>query len=405
MYVVNILNSRILSTSIAQRPGNLPGTSIATMASVNSPLTSTHSVIYASHPATVGTPVSLNRLKSENSFNDLHRHLASPTGQIIPVPLHLSQLQGAALTPGVSIGFYNHNLPGGAFTSPHQVAAALGGGKSNGVASSTPSSTCRSQLSPVAMQSTPIPASRTNSLFLLTSKDHSPITSSSTSLENTSSLEHSVSVSGAAPLSTYVLSSAGLVNAASISAASNSSSILQQASSQFSNNSTVSTGKSAISGKLPVECTELRDVIKQVVLETIGELEDEEMSFCRSLAASLRTLDRSQKEVAKLELQQVIVRHTNPNYGKCTCSLTSTEEGRHVGSCTLLRSNSNGDHNGNGDSTNTVTTITKSGTNASNSEKTASCEKSTNNKLQDNGQTMIGEGGDPNGHHHHSNKS
>lgn len=404
---MNILNSRILSTSIAQRSGNLPGTSIAaTMASVNSPLTSTHSVIYANHPATVGAPVSLNRLKNESSVNDLHRHLASPTGQIIPVPLHLSQLQGNALTSGVSIGFYNPNLSGGAFHSPQQVATALGGGKSNGVSISSASSTCRSQLSPVAMQSTPIPASRKSSLFLLTSKDHSPVTSSSTSLslDNTSSLEASVSVPGAAPLSTYVLSSAGLVNAANLSVASNSSSFLQQAASQFAN-STVSPGKSATTGKA-VECTELRDVIKQVVLDTIGELEDEEMSFCRSLAASLRTLNRSEKEVAKLELQQVIVRHTNPNYGKCsTSSLTGTEVGRHVGSCTLLRSNSNGDHNGNGDSTNTVATITKSGTIASNSEKTASCEKSTNNKLQDNGQTMIGEAGDPNGHHHHSNKS
>lgn len=403
LYVVNILNSRILSTSIAQRAGNLPGTSIATMASVNSPLTSTHSLIYASHPATLATPVSLNRLKSESSVNDLHRHLTSPPGhQIIPVPLHLSQLQGTgvtALAPGVSIGFYNHNLAGTSFASPQQVATALGGVKSSGAAISTASSSCRSQLSPVPLQSTPIPASRKNPLYLLTSKDHSPVTSSSTplSLDNTSSLEHSVSVSGAAPLSTYVLSSAGLVNAASISAASNSSSILHQAASQFTNSS-VSPGKTTTTGKLPVEGTEL---IKQVVLETIGELEDEEMSFCRSLAASLRYLDRSQKEVAKLELQQVIVRHTNPNYGKCTAFLSGTEEGRHVGSCTL-RSNSNGDHNGNGGSTNTVSTITKSGTN---SEKTASCEKSTNNKLQDNGQTMIGEGGDPNGHHHHSNKS
>lgn len=417
---MNILNSRILSTtSIAQRPGTLSGASIATIAPNHSPLTSTHSVIYANHPASVAAPASLNRLKGDAaSVNDLHRHLASPTGQIIPVPLHLSQFSGAALPPGVSINFYNpNNLPASAFTSPPvgtAVGAAggsAGGSKSNGVAAiSAPSGTCRSQLSPVAMQSTPIPAARKNSLFLLTSKEHSPVPSSSTTLtlDSSSSLEQSVSVASgaaaAAALSTYVLNNASLVNAASISAASSSSPMLHQTSSQFASNSSLSFGKVAFSGKPPTECPELRDVIKQVVVETIGELEDEEMSFCRSLAASLRTLERSQKELAKLELQQVIVQHTNPHYGKSNTGSLTAEEGRFGGSSTLLRSNSNGERNGNGDSTNTVATITKSGTIASNSEKSAPCENSTNNKL-DNGQTTIGEG-DPNGRHqHHSNKS
>ncbi|KAI2806198.1 hypothetical protein BLOT_005209 [Blomia tropicalis] len=63
-----------------------------------------------------------------------------------------------------------------------------------------------------------------------------------------------------------------------------------------------------------LEYDEMREVIKSVVQDAMVEYEDEEMAFCRSLASSLRSLDRSMKEIIKLELQQVIVRHTNPNY-------------------------------------------------------------------------------------------
>lgn len=59
---------------------------------------------------------------------------------------------------------------------------------------------------------------------------------------------------------------------------------------------------------------ELFDWIKSVVQDSLAEYDDEEMSFCRSLAAPLRSLDRTKKDIVKLELQQVIVRHTNPNY-------------------------------------------------------------------------------------------
>jgi hypothetical protein len=37
------------------------------------------------------------------------------------------------------------------------------------------------------------------------------------------------------------------------------------------------------------------------------------MAFCRSLAASLRRFKPQEKEIVKLELQQVIVRHSYPN--------------------------------------------------------------------------------------------
>jgi hypothetical protein len=50
------------------------------------------------------------------------------------------------------------------------------------------------------------------------------------------------------------------------------------------------------------------------VLSTPEEKDDEELAFCRSLAASLRRFNPQIKEIVKLELQQVIVRHTHPQY-------------------------------------------------------------------------------------------
>lgn len=59
---------------------------------------------------------------------------------------------------------------------------------------------------------------------------------------------------------------------------------------------------------------EIRDAIKSVVHEVLLDNDDEEMAFCRSLAASLRVLDRRQKEIAKFKLQQVMLGITNPEF-------------------------------------------------------------------------------------------
>lgn len=82
---------------------------------------------------------------------------------------------------------------------------------------------------------------------------------------------------------------------------------------------------------------ELLDWIKTVVHDSLIECEDEEMSFCRSLAAPLRTLDRTKKDIVKLELQQVIVRHTNPNY--LGCNSTSNHSYTNNGKTELIKLN------------------------------------------------------------------
>jgi len=61
------------------------------------------------------------------------------------------------------------------------------------------------------------------------------------------------------------------------------------------------------------EKSELLEVAAKI-LSTPDEKDDEEMAFCRSLAASLRRFEPQEKEIVKLELQQVIVRHSYPNY-------------------------------------------------------------------------------------------
>lgn len=118
------------------------------------------------------------------------------------------------------------------------------------------------------------------------------------------------------------------------------------AASSFTN----STGALSLNGAMDV-----REVIKNVVQEAIVDYEDEEMAFCRSLAASLRTLDRSKKDVAKLELQQVIVRYTNPSYCKSNLNMsTSLEEEQgdvQRNECNAINTASSSNTNGHGKST------------------------------------------------------
>lgn len=429
-----LLNTRMLSTSSA----NSRAMSVASIASIasnlnqSSPLTPTpHSVIYPLAGASGSAPFA--RIKSEGTTGDIQRQLTSSSNLIPMYPLSaqlpIALANQSSLQP-IALGL-NHTLAAAAcaLTSPHQVmisvppttTMAASTCKSNGVTvSPTHNSTvgsCRSQVSPVAMQSTPIQATRKGSLLFLTAKDHSPVVSTSSALaldNSTVSLEQSTNANGS-----FLFSGTSLVNASSISAVPSTptdhqvTAQLPQVSAAGKHATALFSGTSiSNSGKATSDYTEMhRDAIKRVVRETMDELEDEEMSFCKSLAASLRTLDRRQKEVAKLELQQVIVRHTNPSYSNNTLhSLAANfgftfEEGNggHRGS--LRPSPNGGGHNGHHSSastlnSNTVSTI-KSAT--SNSDTSINCEKSAN-KL-DNGPSMIAEGDSSNGHRRRPEKS
>jgi hypothetical protein len=84
-------------------------------------------------------------------------------------------------------------------------------------------------------------------------------------------------------------------------------------SSPSSSASTSSSSARKKKKKTPNEKSGLLEAAAKI-LSTPEERDDEEMAFCRSLAASLRRIAPLQKEIVKLELQQVIVRHSYPEY-------------------------------------------------------------------------------------------
>ena len=450
---VGFLNSRILSTSSAtNRLGNLTGASIVSLAPNQNhhPPPLTQSVIYAHQLSSAGATVaSLNRIKTDPV--DLQRHLSSPTNIL---PMMLPTILSNHHSPTISLNLTNqqNSLSTATLTSPHQqiaIAAAasphsfsaanLVGTKSSASTisnlASSAVSICKSDTaSPLPVQqfqSTPIPASRKSSALFLLSKDHSPVVSTPAALtldnSSTASLEHSLSAvipsSAATSSGTFVLSGTSFANASNISIAPSTptaqltNSIMPSVASAFSRASVLSPSATVVGGKVQ-DYIEMREVIKSMVQEAIVEFEGEEMAFCRSLAASLRTLDRSKKDIAKLELQQVIVRHTNPGYCNnslanyhfsstigSTANLIDEDNGNNLVITPVVRSSPNGgDHLNNGP-TNTVSTIIKTMALLNKNSETTSVDNISNKQSTklDNGQPMVvnlesGGGRSKNGH-------
>ena len=219
-------------------------------------------------------------------------------------------------------------------------SAAVSINNSNSTKSSQSQVKAQQQQLPLTSQqlhSTPIP-SRKSSLLFTRSQDQTALKLENTTLSNQYNIDTSNINTSSDPSSSVVSISPDSAfmqlnqnhhlvnNSNNISVSANNS--IQHQQSQFTISLPNSLGESSKSvvrgvsngspattfGAKVMDYTEMREVIKHVVQEAIVEYEDEEMAFCRSLAASLRHLDRSKKDVAKLELQHVIVRHTNPNY-------------------------------------------------------------------------------------------
>ncbi|KAH7643433.1 hypothetical protein HUG17_10124 [Dermatophagoides farinae] len=101
----------------------------------------------------------------------------------------------------------------------------------------------------------------------------------------------------------------GSLNSTTITSSSNNSSS-SGISSIDSSSTTISaktktTSTPIKSTKILLDYDEMRNIIRTIVNEAIIEYEDEDMAFCRSLAASLRTIDdRLKKDLTKLELQK-----------------------------------------------------------------------------------------------------
>ena len=181
--------------------------------------------------------------------------------------------------------------------------------------SSTPTLVQTIQNQTVPNHSTPMATAHKSSLYFLPASNTTSPTS--TTILDTKRVHHVMNNSGtASPAAGLFITNGPNTAIVNTSPQSNNSTV------QSTSNNTSSTFNS-LNGN--IYNSDMREVIKNVVQEAIVDYEDEEMAFCRSLAASLRTLDRSKKDIAKLELQQVIVRYTNPNY--CTSLGTSHNGG------------------------------------------------------------------------------
>lgn len=300
------------------------------------------------------------RVKSE-SGSDLQRHLSSPT--LYPCSV-LSTLPGALQftnQPSISLNVapnqanqlnssaqvmalaaavaaanpanqQNLLIPtGGLKTIPTSVNTSNGGKCSSMSTSTTVSFSSSSSFSSLSASSslsstasssmttvsptTPTGLARKNSLLLFTNKDLSPIVPNSATAITVEHTNQPMDTSnGPFVLTGLHHNSIGTVTSNPIVPTSTIVGTIRTPPHHVKTGPTSVTNVVKSMANKVLEYDEIREVIKSVVQDAMVEYEDEEMAFCRSLASSLRSLDRSMKEIIKLELQQVIVRHTNPNY-------------------------------------------------------------------------------------------
>lgn len=130
---------------------------------------------------------------------------------------------------------------------------------------------------------------------------------------NTSNVIVASPVSAASTMS--VIQNVGPGAAAAAAVAATKSQLSWPMTPSTSNNSSKTTN-STLSPDASVSPINLGDLVKAIVAEEVTKQireekikadEDEDAAFCRSLAANLRLLDRGRKELAKLELQKVMV--------------------------------------------------------------------------------------------------